>query len=270
MENQNVEVQEMCKDYEKKRRRGKIVGGFLIVTIGSLFLAKELGAEIPTWIFTWKMLLIGLGIVLAIKHKFLHPGWIILVGVGATFLLNDIYPEMQIKPIVWPILIILAGLFIIFKPRRKPTHNWNKWNKHHYKQYWKQEHKPYDYNQSVFHDDERNKEDYIESTTIMAGVKKNVISKKFKGGEVTNVLGGTEINLMQADIEKSATIELAQVFGGTKLIIPANWEIKSDFVTVFGSLEDKRPAQIGLSTETPKILCLTGVTVFGGIEIRSY
>src|SRR6185369_477399 len=94
-------------------------GGLLIVVIGSLFLARELGAEIPFWVFTWKMLLIGIGIIIAVKHKLMHPGWIFLIGVGGAFILNDVYPDMHIKPILWPSLIIMAGLVIIFKPRRK-------------------------------------------------------------------------------------------------------------------------------------------------------
>jgi hypothetical protein len=266
---------------EKTHRRGKIMGGLLIVAIGSLFLARELGAEIPVWMFSWKMLLIGIGIVAAIKHKFLHPAWIILVGIGGAFLVNDLYPEMHIRTILWPALVILVGLFIIFKPRRKFSHrmrkHWAKWHQHHHQNYhhrgpWHPHHKwnnpHFDYEQ----EEKTMTEDYLESTAFMAGVKKNILSKKFKGGEITNVFGGTELNLMQADIEDKAKLEVTQVFGGTKLIVPANWVIKSELVTVFGSVEDKRPlamAQDG-DQESRKTLILTGDTFCGGIEIRSY
>jgi len=70
-----------------------------------------------------------------------------------------------------------------------------------------------------------------------------VLSKKFKGADITNVFGGAEINLSQADMESTATMELTNVFGGTKLIIPAHWEINSELVSVFGSIEDKRSIQ---------------------------
>lgn len=84
------------------------------------------------------------------------------------------------------------------------------------------------------------------------------------------MFGGTELNLMQADIEEKATLEITQVFGGTKLLVPAHWEIKSEIVAVLGSVEDKRPVQPNVSSEPAKTLVLVGTVVFGGIEIKSF
>jgi predicted membrane protein len=113
-------------------------------------------------------------------------------------------------------------------------------------------------------------EDRIESTTFMAGVKKNIISKKFKGGEITNVLGGAELNLSQADFEGTITLEITNVLGGTKLVIPANWEIQSEVVSVMGSIEDKRPIITNVNVEKNKVLVLRGTVFMGGIDITSY
>ncbi len=273
MEDQNIKTENggeretIWKDLDKKHRRGKIMGGILIVTIGLLFLARELGVEIPFWVFSWKMLIIGLGLILAVKHKFLHPGWIILIAVGVAFLLTDIYPDLQIKPILWPSLIIMAGLIIIFKPRRKTFGHYRKhWKKHH-----THNHGHYSRCEDFYNREESINEDVIDSTTVMAGVKKNILTKNFKGGEITNVFGGTEINMSQADFEGSVKLEITQVFGGTKLIVPANWEIRSEqTVTVFGSVEDKRASQPNTTGEPVKVLIITGTTVFGGIDIRSF
>lgn len=270
MEEQNLQNDVRWDKFEKAQRRGKIMGGLLIVAIGSLFLARELGMDIPFWVFSWKMLLIGLGLIIAIKHKFLHPGWIVLIGVGGAFLLTDLYPEMNIKPILWPILIILLGLFIIFKPRRRKY-----WSDHkHWQEKWRHKHHMHhlhEYRDYVekYEERENNKEDYIDSTVIMAGVKRTVTSKKFKGGDIVNIFGGTEVNLMQADFEDKIDLEVTQVFGGTKLIIPANWEIRSELVTMFGSVEDKRSFQANVGAEPGKLVVLTGTTIFGGIEIRN-
>jgi predicted membrane protein len=282
MENQEMQTERPdwmdekdWRDLEKRHRRGKVMGGLLIVAIGSLFLARELGAEIPTWMFTWKMLLIGVGVVAAVKHKFLHPSWVVLVGIGGTFLLSDLYPHLVIKQLVLPIIAIAVGLFIMFKPRRKRYQHmyrhWNKWHGNHYKyhrHHWRRWQEGQDAPGEPTDD---TKDDYIESTTCMAGVKKNIYSKKFKGGEIVNIMGGTELNLMQADFEKQAKLDITQVLGGTKLIVPANWVIKSELVTIMGSVEDKRPiAQQPINGEPDKVLVLSGDTVLGGIEIRSY
>ena len=39
-------------------------------------------------------------------------------------------------------------------------------------------------------------------------------------------MGGAEINLMKADMQKPINLEVNNVFGGTKLIVPSNWDVK--------------------------------------------
>lgn len=287
MENQNIEPQqqqqqdELWRKWEKGHRRGKVIGGIFIVIAGSLFLARELGAQVPDWVFTWKMLLVAIGLMTGVRHGFRHPVWIVLILVGGAFLVSDLYPAMPLRPLLWPVLIIIFGLFIIFKPRRKHRHMWHRhhWHQHnchhqHHKRQWKrwaekqQQHgwqNPWEEMKET-----SSEEDYIDSTSFMGGVKKKILSKKFKGGDVTNVFGGAEINLMQADIEGSATLDITNVFGGTKLIIPPHWELQTDIVSVFGSTEDKRPVQTAAANETPRVLVLKGTSFFGGIDIKSY
>ncbi|MES2514344.1 MAG: LiaF domain-containing protein [Bacteroidota bacterium] len=282
MENQvtNTEHEDMWKRSEKEHKRGKIVSGILVVIAGSLFLAKELGADIPQWVFTWKMALIAFGLIIGAKNNFRQAGWIIFVIIGGVFLIGDINPNISIKPFLWPVLIILIGIAMIFKPRRKHSHR--HWGKFHDRKYGKAYEEKYNrfyarkYGQPGAHDynecyakESSSSDDVIDFTTFMGSVKKNILSKNFKGGDVSNVFGGTELNLSQADIETNATLDLHNVFGGTRLIVPANWEIHSELVSVMGSIEDKRPVQ-PMNTENPKILILKGTTFMGGIDIRSY
>jgi hypothetical protein len=58
--------------------------------------------------------------------------------------------------------------------------------------------------------------------------------------------------------------------GGTKLVIPANWEIQSEVVSVMGSIEDKRPIITNVNVEKNKVLVLRGTVFMGGIDITSY
>lgn len=257
-----TEKYSMCYHDENSHRRGKIAGGILIVTIGSLFLAKELGVDLPHWLFSWKTLLIGFGLVSGIKHNFRNRMWMILVIVGSTFLLGDIYPDLIMKRFLWPIIFILIGLAMIFKPRSK--------NGSHFFKYWG--HKPrYQYNQeNNFSNTTSNNEDSIDSTVFFGGVKKNIISKNFKGGNIVVAFSGIELNLMQADLAENAVLEVTTAFGGTKILAPANWEIKSEIECVFGSVEDKRPIHQSVNNAFSKTLILKGTVFCGGIDIRSY
>src|SRR5690606_6223030 len=95
------------------------------------------------------------------------------------------------------------------------------------------------YSEPDSRDQEAAAEDRIESVSIFGGVKKNIVSKNFRGGEIVNFFGGSEINLIQADINGRINLEVVQVFGGTKIIVPANWTIHSEMVAIFGGIEDK-------------------------------
>jgi predicted membrane protein len=259
MENLNENKKEdVLKNIHETQKRGKIFTGIVLVSVGVILLSRELGAEIPRWLISWKMLLIVIGISIGVKHKFHNPSWLVLVLIGSVFLISDIYPSLYIKPMLWPILIIIAGLFVIFKPQR------------HKNKYCKRRHDR-KYAETGFYipNESINTDETIDWFAFMGGLKKNVLSKNFKNGEINVVFGGAEVNFTQTDFVDKATLEINQLFGGTKLIIPANWEIKSELVSVFGGIEDKRPLQTSTSS-TNKILILKGVVVFGGIDIRSY
>ena len=113
------------------------------------------------------------------------------------------------------------------------------------------------------------KEDFVNATSVFGGTKRNVISKNFKGGDLLSIFGGTELDLTKADITGTATLELITMFGGTKLIIPSNWTVKSQAAVIFGSIEDKRSV-IPTTDGTEKVLLLKGTVMFGGVDIKNY
>jgi len=244
-------------------RRGKITGGIIIILIGVVLLLKEMGVTFPSWLVSWEMILIVIGIYTGFKHNFKHPSWIILITIGLVFLADDI-ADFSMEAYIWPVMLILLGVFVMFKPNKKhcDNHNWQRWE-HKWRDKWEWE------NEAGYKD----KNDFIESVTVFGGIKKNVLSKQFKGGEITCVFGGAEINLMQADINGTAVLEVNAVMGGAKLIVPANWEIhQQDLVAVMGGIEDKRyvKSETFTENENPKILVLRGTCFLGGIEIKSY
>ncbi len=222
---------------------GRVLGGILLVVIGLLFFGHQAGLDIPHWMYSWEMILITIGIYVGARHSFRPGGWIIPILIGGVFLADDMLDDFSLRTYIWPTIIIAIGLVMIFRPRRRQGRFWER---------------PEDVNENT-----------IDSISIFGGTKKNIISKEFKGGYVTNIFGGADINLMQADIRCNAMIDITQVFGGIKLLIPAHWHIKSEVVSVFGGIEDKRV----LTKEAPdagKVLILKGSCIFGGIDIKSY
>lgn len=232
-------------------RSGRFWGGLVIVIIGGFLLARQMGVALPYWIFQWEMLLIGLGIYIGARHNFRNPGWIIPVAIGTFLLLDDYFYDLHLQRYFWPLFIIGIGLFMILRSRRSP-----------------------EYLRKRFTDEfgtVTGAEDVIEIVTIFGGVKKNIIAKDFKGGEAVTVFGGTELNLLQADTKDKIVLELVQVFGGTKLIVPQHWKIHAEeMVTIFGGLNDKRPVSAASVSDETKVIVLKGTCIFGGIDIKSF
>jgi predicted membrane protein len=244
---------------EPNFKNGRILSGIILILVGSLFFAKKLGVLFPEWLFTWPMFLVALGFYVGGKHNFRNPGWLIIVGIGLLFLLERFYPDMSLTEFFWPILLIGAGAFVIVKPHRR-------------KRKWDKEFGKYGYNASdpsCMTVSETN-ENQIEITAVMGGIKKIVLSKDFQGGEINCILGGAEINLTQADIHGRVKLEVNNILGGTKLLVPANWEVISEVTVVLGGVEDKRPFPHDSQRTSDKTLFLEGSCVMGGIEIKSY
>lgn len=232
--------------------KGRIFSGILIALAGLVLLLKQLGVYFPEWLFTWEAFIILVGIYIGVKHNFKRISWLVLVLIGGILLVDDIYPETQLENYLWPSAIIVIGIVMMTTAGRRKE-RWKQWREHC----------------KTFSSHENTSENMLETVSIMAGVKKNVITKDFKGGEVTCVLGGAEINLSQADINGKVILEITQVFGGTLLIIPSNWDVQSENIAVLGGIEDKR-TQIESAIDPTKILVLKGITIFGGIDIKNY
>jgi hypothetical protein len=111
-------------------------------------------------------------------------------------------------------------------------------------------------------------EDYIDSTAFFGGVHKKIVSKSFKGGDVVTIMGGTELDLSQADISGTVRLDVVQIMGATKIIVPAHWEIRTDVTAIFAGFEDKRQQPTVNNPE--KILLIDGTSLFGGIELKNF
>lgn len=246
---------------ERRSGSGHVWTGLFIILIGIAALIRISNPDLPHWLFGWQMFLIALGLFWGLKDGF-DGGWFILVLIGSLFLVRDIYPHISIGRYIWPIVLIIIGSYIVLKPRnRKKTH-------FHFGQRSRPDGSVYEEVRIV---DEANdtKEDYADATSVFGGVKKNIISKNFKGGDLVNIFGGTELDLTRADFNGVATIEVTNIFGGCKLLVPSNWLVKQEANSIFGGLEDKRNMQT-LSDTSNKTLIIKGTIIFGGVEIKSF
>lgn len=295
----NIET-DIKDDINKRIRRnpgGRVWIPIGLVCVGVLLLARQLGLAMPDWMFSWQILLIAIGIFSGLAHAFRGPGWLIMILIGTFFLMDQLIPGLDIHRFIWPAVIIVIGLIMLIRPKKPHwmEQEWrDKWSQRD-RERWQRKRQRRGYpGMGVFPGDPSNidsgrsagstgesstsglghssksfsSEDYIDATTILGGIHKNILSKNFKGGDITIFMGGAEINLSQADIQGTAALDITQIMGGTKIIVPPHWEVRSQLTSVFGNIEDKR-TNIG-NTDPNKVLIIDGSSVFGGIEIRNY
>jgi hypothetical protein len=256
-----------------------------LIAVGGLLLVRQMGAGVPDWLFSWPILLIVIGIFSGLAHAFRGPGWLIMILIGTFFLMDQMIPGLDMRRFIWPGVIIVVGLILLIRPK-KTYWGGDDWSRYHdgrrrtrWQERFERRFGPIGgtTNTSNTQADTRSpgiefnsfsSEDYISATTVLGGVHKNILSKNFKGGDITIFMGGAELNLSQADIQGTAALDITQIMGGTKIVVPPNWTIRSELTSVFGNIEDKRQ-NIGVPNPE-KVLIIDGTSVFGGIEIRNY
>lgn len=251
---------------ERRRSEGRIgTGLFLLIIGGLLFLRSSHLVIFPHWFFSSGMFFLALALFIGIKHRFRSGFWMIFLFIGGLSLLNEIDPTLRMDRYMWPLILMGIGIVFILRPKGRfgdrRSHRHDRWRN--------QLDQSAGYEAFEGSAPSTDRRDYIEATAVFGGVKKNILSKNFKGGEITSVMGGSEIDLTQADFTGTITIEVTTVFGGSKLVVPASWDVQNDISAVFGGVDDKRQIS-GVSMDPSKVLILEGTCVFGGIEIRSY
>lgn len=268
METDNIrtEIEHEILKAQKGHRRGKIAGGLGIVFFGVVYLLKQLGYHIPDYLLSWQMILIVIGIVVLIKHKFSKFHGYLMIIIGKLFLWAEWYPNLINVKIIIPVAIILVGLAVVFLSNKK-------FGKHHRRKQrftrenWKQIHEAQQRGFSYY---KYNEDDFIDSVSFFGGITKTIVSKTFKGADIVSFFGGTDINLAQADFQGRIVIDVTNIFGGTTLTIPNNWEVISEVASIFGAFEDKRPQYQRETGEESKVIILRGTCMFGGIEVNSF
>lgn len=246
----------------------RIFTGLFIFIAGILLFAYKMGAPLPHWLFSWPWILIGIGLIIGLQSSFRSTAAYILLFLGAIFLLKE-NQVIDLKIYLFPLILMVIGASIFFSPKGKCT----KHGRHkspastptsaepNFVQEPELETNP---PQAAYDVPE-----FLTVNAILGGVKKRVLSKNFTGGNITTFMGGAEISFIHADMQKPVLVECNNIFGGTKLLIPANWDVKNEVTAIFGGVEDKRNF-VNVDVNPQKSIYLKGTCLFGGIEIANY
>jgi len=226
----------------------RIIIGVILVLAGLFLVIRNTGFFpdfIDQVIFSWPMLLVTIGLVITIGSSGGKTSGVIIMAVGAFFLIPIIFREtFHMYNMFWPSIFIIIGVIFIFTRRRGPG--------------------------SVTSVTETG-DDYIDFVHVFSGGERQIVSENFRGGKVTAVFGGSEIDLTKAKLAPGTNVlELACVFGGTTIIVPDDWWVKIEVTPVLGGFGDSRKLSPGRTVDPTKQLIIKGAVVFGGGEVKSY
>ncbi len=230
-------------EVNKHSKRGSL--GIFLIIVGVVLLVGNLGYlpyAVTDVLFSWPMILVAFGLFNLIKRE--YTAAVILLAIGSFFLLPEVFYDLNYRDVIkfWPLLIVLVGVTFFLRKRQA----------------------------SPFHRDQLSSDDVIDEVDIFGGGVSQIESQNFMGGKVTAIFGGGEIYLDRCQLsQKGAVIDLAVVFGGTKITVPRGWNVKTEVVSIFGGFADKRNFFNESSADPSKTLVIKGIAIFGGGELRS-
>lgn len=253
-------MEEIKQENQRRNYDSRSVVGLILVVLGSLFLLDSMNVidfNVGRIIFSFPAILIIVGIVLILNTGRRLLGSILLV-LGIFFMIPRIFPWVYFDHhLIFPILLIAFGVYIIL---RKRTHRTTEGE---YK------HNP-DADSAHFTDYHQVNADRVDDVAIFGGGHKVIVTDNFRGGNITSIFGGSEIDLRDCKLaDGTNVIDIVAVFGGSNIIVPSDWKISIDVLPIFGGFSNKVRRDPNSVIDTEKTLLIKGFVLFGGGEIRS-
>ncbi|HTS28306.1 MAG TPA: DUF5668 domain-containing protein [Bryobacteraceae bacterium] len=232
------------------RSNSGLIPGLILVGVGALFFLNNLHIfYIRDWFRFWPAILVAAGIVKLVDSTYPSGRVLggILAGFGGIFLARALgFVDIGMREI-WPLFLVGLGLLLLVQRNAD----------------WQMK-------LQVPGAPQVSKSGNVKVDAVLGGSKRVVTSQSFRGGEVTAVFGGVELDLRQANItEDSAVIEINAVFGGVEMKIPRNWSAVVQGIGIFGGYADNTVQPEPVLAPGVKQLIVRGAAVFGGVEVKN-
>ncbi len=221
-----------------------IIPALAVIAVGVLFLLNNLNVFYlhDIWRF-WPVALLAVGLAKLVDSQSDsdRTAGIVLTIVGGIFLANNLGFLYLSWRDFWPLILIGAGVLMLWNRLYTPSRPLSGGSP----------------------------EGVLNVHAVFGGVERKVTSDDFRGGHVSAMFGGIDLNLRKAGMRgESAIVDISAVFGGVELKVPANWIVVVEGSSIFGGFSDKS-AQPAPDMPGVKRLFVRGSAVFGGVDIKN-
>lgn len=218
----------------------QLVLGLLIVTVGVLLTLDTVGIlDAEYFMRYWPAGLIAIGLAKLLQSRGSHSGVIggLIFSIVGVWLLLDNLRIIRVSVFeLWPVVIVVIGASLVWRSMTGPRPVPNDTN-------------------SV-----------VSALAILGGVNRGNNSGAFRGGDLTAIMGGCEVDLRQAKINGEAVIDVFAMWGGIEIRVPDDWTVVGRVTPLLGGFEDKtRPPQ----PASEHRLIIRGVVIMGGVEVKN-
>ena len=226
---------------ERPRLTPQLLAGLIVSAVGILLTLDNLDLiDASRYLRYWPGALIALGL-LKISHARDGMGGSFagfLFTLAGTWLLLEQTELVRLSFWdMWPILLVFFGGFLVWQgmsgPRRRRSGDSNA---------------------------------IVSAMAVLGGVARGNNSPAFRGGELTAVMGGCELDLRHASIDGEAVIDIFALWGGIEIRVPEEWTVVSQVSPLLGGVDDKTRPRQGASRHR---LVLRGFVVMAGVEIKN-
>jgi len=224
------------------RNTGRLFVGLLVIGLGVVFLLDELEIADASAVIRWwpalalvygVMMLIGIGCrrqVVAGSLVSILSGWLLLMRLDVVT-----YGPWEF----WPVILVLLGASMVVSAMRRPA------------------------SAAAVESGASS----LRAFALWSGSGRKVVSEDFRGGEITAIMGGHDIDLRGAKIaEGPAVIDLFVWWGGVDLRVPDDWKVTNEALALLGGVDDRSRQPEG---EAKGHLVVKGLIVMGGVDIRN-
>ena len=251
----------------KKTPTGLIVG-LIFIVLGILYAGSALNIFEFSIFFPgfWTLFIIVPCFYGLFKKGQDKTGYIIGLVIGFCFLINaqDISLHINFWPMLLAILCIVIGARLLFPGKKSssgPSFEFT-YNSDTKEKTARVNGADFD---DRYHNDGRG---YINASAIFSGKEIRLDNEVFRGGDLSAIFGGIDLNLRNAVITEDVKINVSAIFGGIDIYVPSNVRVVTEGVTpLFGGVDVSR-AYTGDVNEIVPTIHITGACVFGGVDIK--
>jgi hypothetical protein len=109
---------------------------------------------------------------------------------------------------------------------------------------------------------------YLSEMVLIGFVKRGHRPPDFRGGNVTAVIGGVELDLRKANLTGTAYLDVVAFWGGIEIKVPLDWTVDARVVALMGAFENKVESPVTPAPGAPHLV-LRGHAIMGAVIIGS-